>query len=43
MILNIADDWYPCLYARFHNKKNYIEYINNDKEECLMYDFVNIR
>lgn len=41
--LNIIDDWYPWLYARFHNKKNYIEYINSDKEECLICDFVNIR
>lgn len=43
MILNMADDWYPWLYAKFHNKKNYQEYINNDKEECLMCDFINIR
>ena len=43
MFLNMADDWYPWLYAKFYNKKNYQEYINNDKEECLICDFVNIR
>ena len=41
--LNIIDDWCPWLYARFHNKKNYQEYINSDKKECLICDFVNIR
>lgn len=36
----LIDDWFPWLYARFHNKKN-IE-IGTDKD-VLSIDFVNIR
>lgn len=44
---NIADDWFPAIYAKTHNKKNYKEFMEKeDKEsevECLLFDFVHIR
>lgn len=36
----IIDDWWPWLYARFHNKKNLTKWTDKD---ILMIDYVDIR
>lgn len=40
--LKIIDDWWPWLYARFHNKKNYEKWLKSDRRKCLFIDFVNL-
>lgn len=41
--LRIIDDWWPWLYARFHNKKNIEKVKKENKFDFLLLDFVNIR
>ena len=40
--LAILDDWWPWLYAKFHNKKNYAEFVENNQGEWLFIDFVDM-
>lgn len=40
-LLNIADDWFPWVYARKWNKKNFKEF--NEEDKFLFFDFVNMR
>lgn len=40
--LRIVDDWWPWLYAKLYNKKNYKEYIKHQHLDCLFIDFVDI-
>ena len=40
--LKIIDDWWPWLYARLNNQKNYNKFIENNNDEYLMVDFINI-
>jgi hypothetical protein len=38
--LKIIDDWWPCLYAKLYNKKNYEEYMKSPHSDCLFIDFI---
>lgn len=42
-LLAVLDDWFPWLYAKLYNKKNYREHKAGKKEEYLLMDFVNMR
>jgi hypothetical protein len=38
--LKIIDDWWPYLYAKLYNKKNYEEYMKSPHSDCLFIDFI---
>ena len=40
--LRIIDDWWPWLYAKFHNKKNYERYLKSESDKWFFIDFVNM-
>lgn len=41
-LLRIIDDWWPWLYARLKNKKNYKVWKEQGEKDCLFIDFVNM-
>lgn len=42
-LLRISDDWWPWLYAKFHNKKSLEEFKSNPKDYWLFIDFIEIQ
>lgn len=40
--LSMLDDWFPWLYAKLKNKKNFTEFCENNKGEYLLLDFIDM-